>query len=123
MRKNSPKREYRDYLTDIVYAIEKIEKFTKGTNLERFKKDEKTIFAVIRAFEIIGEATKNVPAKIKNEYKKVPWKLMSGMRDKLVHEYFGVNKEVVWKTVKKDIPDLKDKMDRLLSELKISKLI
>ncbi len=123
MRKSSPKREFKDYLLDMVYSIERIEKFVEGFDFEKFRQDEKTIFAVIRAFEIIGEAVKNIPAKIKSKHKEIPWKIMAGMRDKLVHEYFGVNKEVVWKTIKEDIPGLKDKMFDLLNEFKINRLI
>ena len=94
------KREYKDYLFDIVDAIEKIENFTEGLSYKDFESDDKTIFAVIRAFEIIGEAVKKIPKKIRDENKNIPWKLISGMRDKLVHDYFGVDIKVVWKTIK-----------------------
>ena len=123
MRKNSSKREYRDYLIDIIETIESIEKFIKGFNLKKFKEDKKTTYAVVMAFEIIGEAAKNIPARIKNEHKEIPWKKMAGMRDKLVHEYFGANAEVIWKTVDKDIPELKKKILVLIESLKINKRI
>ena len=123
MKKTSSRRDYKDYLFDINDTINKIEKFCKGFNLAKFKQDEKTHDAVIRRFEIIGEAVKNIPARVKNKYKEIPWKEMAGMRNKLVHEYFGVNTEVVWKTIKHDIPDLKKKVDALLKNLKIKKLI
>jgi uncharacterized protein with HEPN domain len=123
MRKNSLKREFKDYLLDVNYAIDSIRKFTEGFDFNKFEKDEKTIFAVIRAFEIIGEAVKNIPVKVKNEHKEIPWRIMAGMRDKLAHEYFGVNKKVVWRTAKEDIPELEKKMINLLQELKINRLI
>lgn len=112
------RREYKDYLTDIVAAIQRIEEFTKGISFNRFEKDDKTAFATLRALEIIGEAVKKIPRNVKNKYKQVPWKEIAGMRDKLIHEYFGVNIEVVWKTIKEDIPTLKPLLRRLLEDLK-----
>lgn len=101
------KREYKDYVTDMLDAIEKIGKFTKYMQLQDFKKDDKTVFAVVRALEIIGEAVKKIPATVKNKYKQIPWRKIAGMRDKLIHEYFGVNIPVVWRTIKEDIPGIK----------------
>ena len=101
------KREYIDYLKDIIAAIDNIDGFVKGMSIEEFKEDEKTLFAVIRALEVIGEAAKKIPAAIKNKHKQIPWKEMAGMRDKLIHEYFGVNINVVWKTIKQDISAIK----------------
>jgi len=123
MNKKSPKREYKDYVLDIADSIEKIEKFVNGFDLEDFKKDEKTIYAVIRAIEIIGEAVNRIPDGVKNKHKEIPWKNMAGMRNKLIHEYFGVNMEVLWKTIVEDIPNLKSQMSLILDELKINKLI
>ncbi len=123
MRKTSPKREYKDYVSDIADSINKIEKFVGNFTFEEFQKDEKTIYAVVRAIEIIGEAIKNIPASVKNKYKEIPWRDAADMRNKLIHEYFGVNLEVVWKTIKEDIPELKEKISELLKELKINKLI
>jgi len=100
------KREYKDYINDIIDAIERIEKFTKGFTFEEFEKDEKTVLAVVRTLEIMGEAVKNVPVSVKNEHKEIPWRKITGMRDKLIHEYFGVNNKVVWKTIKEDIPNI-----------------
>lgn len=110
-------REYKDYITDILTAIDKIDNFTKGFNYSKFKKDDKTIFSVIRALEIIGEAVKKIPANIKNNYKQVPWKEMAGMRDKLIHEYFGVDTKVVWKTIKEDISQVKPFIKKLNKDL------
>lgn len=110
------KREYKDYLEDIIDSIEKIEEFTKGKSLKYFNKDYKTFFAVIRALEIIGEAAKKIPNDVRNKYKEIPWSKMAGMRDKLIHEYFGVNKKVVWKTIKKDVPAIKPWIKRILNK-------
>ncbi len=123
MRKTSPKREYKDYVSDIADSINKIEKFVGNFSFGEFQKDEKTIYAVVRAIEIIGEAIKNIPASVKNKHKKIPWRDAADMRNKLIHEYFGVNLKVVWKAVKEDIPELKGTMLELLKELKINKLI
>jgi uncharacterized protein with HEPN domain len=103
----STKREFVDYLEDILDAVMKIEKFISGQSYDDFAHDEKSQFAVIRAFEIIGEASKKIPAHVKKKYSNVPWRVMAGMRDKLVHEYFGVDIDVVWKTATEDIKELK----------------
>jgi uncharacterized protein with HEPN domain len=109
-------REFIDYLRDIIDAVEKIEKFTEGMDSERFYADDKTAYAVIRALEIIGEATKKVPQNIKESYPQVPWREMAGIRDKLIHDYFGVNLEVIWKTVQEDLPTLKPRILQILQE-------
>lgn len=93
------RREVVDYLQDIHDAIKKAEQFTEGWDFERFTADDKTVFAVIRALEIIGEAAKKVPKSVRNRSPQVPWREITGIRDKLIHDYFGVNIEVVWKTV------------------------
>jgi len=100
-------REYKDYLADIIDAIDKIELFVKSMKFETFEKDAKTTFAVIRAFEIMGEAVKKIPSSVRNKHKNLPWKEMAGMRDKLIHEYFGIKPRVVWKTIKQDLPTRK----------------
>ena len=111
-------REYKDYVVDIIDAIEKIESFVKGINFAAFEKDTKTTFAVIRAFEIMGEAVKKIPSSVRNKHKNIPWKEMAGMRDKLIHEYFGIKSRVVWKTIKEDLPKVKPHLQMLLDELR-----
>jgi len=113
----NPKREYKDYLTDIMEAMDRIEKFTEGLTFEDFKNDDKTISAVIRKIEIIGEAVKNIPPSLKNKNKQIPWKKMAGMRDKLIHEYFGVNIKVIWRTIKEDLPKVKPGFKRVLKKI------
>lgn len=105
------------YIKDILESMGLIEKFVEGMELEDFKKDIKTSDAVIKRFENIGEATKNIPEKIKAGYPDIPWKEMAGMRDKLVHFYFGVKHELVWTTVKNRIPAIRPMIEKLLNDL------
>ncbi len=107
-------REYSDYVTDISDAINKIEDFMRDMTPDQFIADTKTAYAVIRALEIIGEAAKKIPEEIKTQFPKIPWRLMAGMRDKLSHEYFGVDLRVVWRTVKEDLPRLKANLKPLI---------
>jgi uncharacterized protein with HEPN domain len=110
------KKEYGDYLEDIIDSMSKTEKFTEHLSYDEFIKDDKTIFAIIRALEIIGEAVKNIPETLKAKYPDIPWRDMAGMRDKLIHEYSGVKLDLVWKTVKEIIPSLKQKFQKILDE-------
>jgi len=110
-------REYSDYLRDILDAIEKIELFIEGMDFEKFSRDAKTIFAVVRALEIIGEASKKIPEMPKKQNPGLPWREMAGIRDKLIHEYFGTNIQVVWNTVNEDVPKLKPVISTMLAKL------
>jgi uncharacterized protein with HEPN domain len=111
------KRDPRLYLDDILAAIEKIENYVKGLTFKEFSEDSKTVDAIVRNFEIIGEATKRIPLETKEKYPQIPWKMMAGTRDKLIHEYFGVNLQVMWKAVKEDIPPLKRSIKQLLQKM------
>ena len=102
------------YLNDINKAIDSIKKFIQGMTFEQFKSDDKTSSAVIRKFEIIGEATKNIPDKIKEKYPQIPWKDIAGMRDKLIHAYSKVDLNLVWKTIHQRLPELKSFIDDIL---------
>lgn len=102
------KRVYTDYFQDIINSIEEIESFVSDQSFQQFADDKKTINAVIRSLEVIGEAARNIPQEIKSKYPTIPWKKMTGMRDKIVHEYFGVDLEIVWQTVKEDLPKLQE---------------
>ncbi|WP_292381437.1 DUF86 domain-containing protein [Methanosarcina sp. UBA289] len=110
-------REVKDCIQDIYDAMEAAEEFINGWTFEEFTEDRKTQFAVVRALEIIGEATKNVPFEIREKYPSVPWKDLAGIRDKLIHAYFGVNLKVVWLSVKEGIPEAKPDIKRILNEM------
>lgn len=112
------KRDYRDYIKDIVDAIRDREYFVKDMNYHEFLKDKKTIYAVVRGVEIIGEATKSIPRDLKEKYPDISWKKMAGMRDKLVHEYFGIDKEILWEVAKNDIPALKPDIQKVWDNIK-----
>ena len=109
-------REFLDYVADIQEAAENISQFIAGMTWTQFAQDQKTIYAVVRAFEIIGEAAKKVPPSVRKRHAKVPWKQMAGMRDKLIHEYFGVNYQVLWKTAQEDIPPVRPLIAKVLEE-------
>jgi len=95
------------YIEHILDCIRKIQGFSKGLSLKEFTKDELVQDAIIRNIEVIGEASKKISADTKKTYYEIPWKEMTGMRDKLIHDYLGVDTKVVWKTIKEDIPALK----------------
>ena len=111
------KRTYIDYVSDIKNELDKITLFIKDLSYEDFIKDEKTVYAVIRCFEIIGEAVKNLPDELKNQYPDIPWKRIAGMRDKLIHFYFGVNYDIIWQVIKDRLPDLREKIQAIIREL------
>lgn len=111
------KRTCQLYLRDILEAIQRIESYVKGRTFEQFSKDTLVIDAVVRNFEIIGEATKHVPVEIKQDYPLIKWKEMAGMRDKLAHEYFGVDVEILWRTSTARLPTLKPLIEELLNEI------
>jgi len=105
------------YLKHILDAISDIGKFMQGVSEEEFFKNREKQYAVLRALEIIGEATKNLSSELKAKSSEVDWKNIAGMRDKLIHAYFGVNLPLVWETVKKDLPQLKKQIQKILKNL------
>lgn len=110
-------RDIRDYLFDIWREIMNIEHFTMDIDsYELFIKDDKTIYAIIHCLEIIGEASKKISDEVKESFPAVPWKLMAGMRDKLIHDYFGVDEEILWETITRRIPELKNDFKSLLDD-------
>ncbi len=108
------KRDYKLFINDILDSIEKIESFVIEMSFDEFMKDEKTKSAVIREIEVIGEATKNIPSTIRQKYKEIPWTDMAKMRDKIIHFYFGIYYEIVWKTIKERLPEIKHKIRTVL---------
>ena len=112
----SAARVYLDYVWDMLVSSEKATSFVAGMGYEQFTRDEKTVYAVIRALEIIGEASKKIPDDLRNAYPEIPWREIGGTRDKLIHEYFGVNLTVVWRTVMEDLPVLSEQLRTLLQD-------
>ncbi|MBS3810107.1 MAG: DUF86 domain-containing protein [Desulfobacterales bacterium] len=109
-----PERDYRLYLTDISESSQAIFDYIKGMTFENFCQDRKTYSAVIREFEIIGEAVGKIPETIRNDYKNIGWQDIKDFRNLLVHEYFGVDLEIVWKIIQEDLPDLLKTVNELL---------
>ena len=104
-------------LQDMLDAICDIEKFTENITQNEFYKNKEKQYAVLRALEIIGEATKKLSKELKVKHREISWREIVGMRDKLIHNYFGVNIDVVWNTVKQDIPTLEVKVRKIIKEL------
>lgn len=101
------------YIKDILDAIKNIENYTQGISFMKFSKDQKTIDAVVRNFEIIGEASKSLSNRIKSSSPEIPWKDVTGMRNKITHEYFGVDLEIIWKAILEDLPAFKKAIKNL----------
>ena len=110
------KRVYDDYLHDMLENAEKALDFVGGMELDQFFEDEKTSYAVVRALEIIGEAARKIPEEVRASIPEVQWREISAMRNKLTHEYFGINMKVVWRTVREDLPPLIDELNKFLKK-------
>ena len=104
------KRNYQLYIDDILESIEKIETYTSGMNYEKFSKDDKTIDAVVRNFEILGEASRQLPDVIKSKYPGVDWKGMIDFRNVIIHEYFGVSVKIMWDIIINELPSLEKEL-------------
>jgi len=118
----SAKRSYGLYLSDMLRAIDGIERYTEGISFEEFVKDWKTIDAVIWNIAVIGEASKRTSKPLRQKYKALPWADMAKMRDKISHAYFGINHEIVWNVIKERLPTIKPTLQIMLEELAVDSL-
>jgi len=109
------------YVKDIIQNMVDAEEFIQGLSYETFISDKKTFNAVVRSIEVIGEATKSIPESVRSRFPDIPWKEMAGMRDKLIHFYFGVDREAVWLTVKERIPAIRPIFQLILRDLENKK--
>jgi uncharacterized protein with HEPN domain len=104
------------YIEDIQFSMERIAEYTENYTLSLFRNDQKTVDAVIRNFEIIGEAAKNISTEIKQKYANIPWDEMYALRNKITHEYFGVDFEIIWEIATNHLPLNKIEIDKLLED-------
>ena len=111
-----PPRDWKLRLEDILEALERVEGYLAGMDLQAFEDDQRTQDAVIRNFGIIGEAAGHIPESIRSSHAEIPWQQMRALRNLVIHEYFGVNLEILWDTVQKDLPPLKEPLTRILRE-------
>ena len=110
-------RDCLDYLQDIIDAMADAQSFVQGITYEDFVKDKRTINSVLRSLEVVGEATKNVPDDVRQRFPLIPWRSLAGMRDKLIHQYFGVNLRAVWDTVQDDLPSIRPAVEAVREAL------
>lgn len=109
-------RDYEVYLEDIREAIVKVKKYTTGLSREAFGSDDKTIDAVVRNLEIIGEAAKMIPDSVRMVHPEIEWKKIAGLRDILAHQYFGVDIEIIWDILQNKLPILEQQINEILSK-------
>jgi uncharacterized protein with HEPN domain len=110
------KREWKLFIEDIVESIRLIKNYVENMGFDDFKNDRKTIDAVVRNFEIIGEASRFIPDEIKGKYENADWKGIVGLRNRIAHEYFDISLSIVWHIVMKELPTLEDQMKEILEQ-------
>jgi len=108
-----PKRDSDLLIEDMLAAIRKIERYIEGMDQEQFGQDEKTVDAVARNLEILGEATRQLPEAFIAQFPEVPWRQMAGLRNRIVHDYFGLDLEIIWQVVRHDLPGLRAQLEGL----------
>jgi len=105
------------FLNDILKSIQKIQKYTKGKTYDDFIQNDLLVDGVVRNLEVIGEAVKNIPASFRKKYPSIEWRKIAGLRDILIHEYFGIDYEILWDIVKNKIPELENQMKEIIEEV------
>ena len=113
----SKDRQILDYLNDILDSIADIKEFVMEMSYENFIEDKKTIKAVIRSLEVIGEAANKIPVDVRESYPEIPWQEIIDMRNKLIHEYFGIDIDIIWQTIEDDINPLEETANKILHDL------
>jgi uncharacterized protein with HEPN domain len=110
------KRPINLLLNDIRQSIDRIEQYIKNLSFDAFSDDQKSVDAVVRNLEIMGEAARRLPDEFKEKYSEIEWYKVVGLRHRIVHEYFGIDLEIIWQILKKDLPELKSKIMQIMSE-------
>ena len=113
-----PERDWTLFLKDIQTHAKRIHAYTENLSMHEFFKDNKSYDAVMRNIQIIGDAIKHLPVEVRKEYKTVDWKKAAGLRDIVVHEYFGVNRDIIWDVIKNKIPELETEVKKILKAIK-----
>lgn len=108
--------EFLDYVEDILDAMGKAEVMLEGVTFEAFAADFRINFVVVRALEIVGEATKRLPMSLRDQYPAIPWQQMAGMRDRIIHGYDAIDYQIVWDAVKEEIPQVKPHLQQILAD-------
>lgn len=110
------KRGDKEFVIDMLISCQNIMEYTEGMDFSKFREDKKTKDAVIRNIEILGEAVKRLSTQIKEKYPEVEWNEIARTRDKIVHFYFGIDEEIIWDIINKDIPVLKQKLEKIIEQ-------
>jgi uncharacterized protein with HEPN domain len=110
-------RDSRDFLEDILRYMRYAENFVEGYSFEEFAEDEKTIIALVKCIEVVGEASKRIPEDVRSKYPTIPWRDMTGIRDRLVHGYFSVDMSIIWKTATEEFPEIKPQIEAILKDI------
>jgi uncharacterized protein with HEPN domain len=109
-------QEYGDYINDMISAIKDTSEFIKDMDYVAFFRDRKTTHASVRSLEILGEAAKHIPESIRDKHPDIPWKKIIGLRNRIAHEYFGIDLKLVWNIVKEELPTLKPLVQKLVKK-------
>jgi uncharacterized protein with HEPN domain len=110
-------RDFRVSLDDILEALEKIMEYVDGVSEREFENNTEKQDAVIRRIEVLGEAVKNIPFDFRDKHPDIPWRSIAGMRDVVIHQYFGVTISLVWKVATSDVPAIREKIEKIIEEM------